>query len=245
MAEGKQFVGNDLVGSFPLDVHNRLAPALEQIEVPLWTPLIDPYQPIKYIHFPMGSIASLVASTHTGVGTEIGLIGSEGAVGTEVLLGSPTSPFRSMIQAPGMAYRIDVNTAINEFKLCGPFHDLILLFRHKLWVQVSRTTLCNLAHTIDLRMARWLLMCHDRTEGDMMQLTHSFLAMMLGASRVTVTLTVNRLQELGLIKSVRGKITILDRRRLEENACDCYAKVKIEYDRPYKITVPLNERVEI
>jgi hypothetical protein len=164
---------------------------------------------------------------------EIGVVGSEGAVGLAVLMGVDISPHRSMIQIAGKAYRASRAHIIEEFRRGDVFHDRVLHFVQKLSVQVSQTTLCNRLHTVDVRLARWLLMCHDRIEGDVLHITQEFIALMLGTSRVTVTQAAHQLQSIGYIRYVRGKITVVDRTGLEEAACACYGIVKREYERKY------------
>ena len=222
---------NHLLHDMPADVQERLRPGLEFIDAPLEMPLYQPYEKIKHVYFPVNSMASIVAITAAGESIEIGVVGSEGAVGLEVLMGADASPHRSMIQIGGKAYRIGRAQISEEFRRGGDLHDRILHFVQKLSVQVSQTTLCNRLHTINVRLARWLLMCHDRIEGDVLLITQEFIALMLGTSRVSVTQAAQDLQSTGHIKYVRGKITIVDRAGLEAAACSCYGTVKREYDR--------------
>lgn len=226
-------LSNHLLTSLPADVMERLQTRLEFVDAPLGMRLYDPYAPITSVHFPVNAMASIVASTVSGQSTEIGVVGPEGAVGLEVLMGSDRSPNRSMMQIAGAAYRIGVDEIKEEFRQCGAFHDHVLQFIQKLSVQVSQTTLCNRRHTVDERLPRWLLMCHDRIDGNVLQLTQEFIAVMLGSSRVTVTQAAQRFQQKGHIRYARGRITILDRAGLENAACDCYQIVKSEYDRKY------------
>jgi CRP-like cAMP-binding protein len=229
-----QFVSafqNHLLDSMQPDVKERLGPHLEYIEAPLDMKLYEPYERMTYAYFPANCLGSIVATTSTGHSTEIGVVGSEGMVGLELLMGVDASPHKSMVQIAGHAYRIKAEAVQEEFRRCGSFHDLVLHFAQKLSVQVAQTTLCNRLHTVDERLPRWLLMCHDRIDGDVLLLTQEFIALMLGTSRVTVTQAAQIIQNIGYIKYVRGKITILDRHGLEDVSCDCYSVVKREYDR--------------
>ncbi len=222
---------NFILTGLPAEVRDRLLPHTEYFEAPLDLPMFESYDPIRYVYFPTNSLGSIVATTSNGQSCEIGLVGREGAVGLEVCLGAPLSPHRSMVQHAGPVFRIGTKDVVEEFRRCTDFHDRILHFVHKLSVQVSQTTLCNRLHTIDARLPRWLLMCLDRIEGDVLLLTQEFIALMLGTSRVTVTQAAQQLQDAGYIRYVRGRIHVLDRKGLESVACECYKIVKVEYDR--------------
>jgi hypothetical protein len=176
-------------------------------------------------------MVSIVANTENGQATEIGVVGCEGAAGLEVIMGSNASPHEAMIQIADGGHRIETKVIRKEFKRAEQLHDLLLPFVNKLMIQIGQTTLCNRIHEVDQRLARWLLMCEDRVEGDSIALTQEFLAMMLGVSRVSVTLAARNMQTIGCIKYSRGNIHILDRKELEATACECYKIVKAEYDR--------------
>jgi CRP-like cAMP-binding protein len=175
-------------------------------------------------------MASIIATTSEGQSTEIGVVGREGVVGLEVILGADSSPHESMIQIPNKAYRISTPAIREEFKLCGELQDLVLRFTSRLMVQIGQTTLCNRLHTLDERLSRWLLMCHDRVGGDQLALTQEFLAIMLGVTRVSVSIAATGLQSLGYIKYTRGHINIIDREGLEDATCECYAIVRRAYE---------------
>lgn len=219
------------LSNLPTEAYDRLSPDLELVDAPLGMPIYNPYEPIKYLFFPVDSILSIGASTASGQSSEVGIIGGEGASGIATLMGSHSSPHACIVQIAGAAYRLPVDAARKEFRLAGIFHDRILHFVHKLSVQISQTTLCNRLHVIDERLARWLLMTHDRIMGDELKLTQELIALMLGTSRVTVTQAATRMQDLGYIKYTRGRITILDCDGLLGATCECYKIVKDEYDR--------------
>jgi hypothetical protein len=223
--------GNQIISKLPADVLARIEPNLTFIDAQLDMRIYEPYEPIEMIIFPVDAVASVVANTTTGHSTEIGIIGNEGASGLEVVMGTQVLPHRSMIQIAGPVVQVPTAAVIEEFRRGEIFHDLILRFFYKMSVQVSQTTLCNRVHSVDSRLARWLLMCHDRLTGDVLLLTQEFIAMMLGASRVTVTQAARQVQAAGFIKYVRGKITILDREGLEGLSCECYGVVRREYQR--------------
>lgn len=222
---------NYILNNLTPDALERLSPDLEAIDAPLGRYLYRSYEPIDYVYFPNRSMASIVANTQSGQATEIGVVGSEGAVGLEVILGSGTSPHESMIQIANGAHRIAPKALRDEFESSSSTRRLLLSFVNKLMIQISQTTLCNRIHTVDERLARWLLMCQDRVDAEQLNLTQEFLAMMLGVSRVSVTLSASNLQTIKYITYSRGQITILDREGLKDSACECYRIVKTEYDR--------------
>ena len=226
-------VDNHLLFSLPSDVRKRLTPHLERIDAELNQKVYGPYEEIEHVYFPINSIVSIVASTETGEMAEVAVVGREGAVGIDIAIGANKSPHLSMFQIAGPAFRISGAEFEKEFHLNGAFHDRILNFVQKIFAQISQTTLCNRLHHVEERLPRWLMMCHDRIDGEVLPLTQEFIAVMLGASRVSVTLAAKDLQKIGYIQYVRGKITVLDREGLEDASCECYAIVKREYDRAY------------
>ena len=227
------FRNSILLRNLPADVCGRLEQQVEHIDAPHGMDLYMPDEKIKNLYFPVSSMASVVATTDAGESVEIGIIGPEGIVAYEVFMGADSLPHRSMIQIKGEVLKIGRADAIAEFERGGPFQSRVLQFVQKMLMQVSQTTLCNRLHNVDRRLPRWLLMCHDRIDGDQLLITQEFIALMLGSSRVTVTQAASRLQEKGLIRYSRGRITIVDRKALEDAACSCYAIVRREYDRPY------------
>ncbi|HEV8591498.1 MAG TPA: Crp/Fnr family transcriptional regulator [Pyrinomonadaceae bacterium] len=199
--------------------------------MPAAASLYRAYEPITHAYFPESSMVSILANTETGQSTEIGIVGREGAVGLDVVMGAKTLPHDLIVQMPDSGYRIKAEALRKEFDLCNDAQIPILRFIQKLLVQISQTTLCNRLHRVEERLPRWLLMCHDRAEGDNLRLTQEFLAIMLGVARVSITLSASELQSAGYIKYTRGQITILDREALERSSCECYRIVKDEYDR--------------
>jgi CRP-like cAMP-binding protein len=233
MNDDVSHINNRLLSNLPPDVSERLKPYLEPIDAHLDMKIYEPYEKIKSVYFPINSIASIVAATDSGHMVEVGLVGRDGVVGFDVALGVDHSPHKSMIQIAGPVLRLDAAEFVREFRRCEVFHDRVLSFIQKMYSQVSQTTLCNRLHHVEERLPRWLLMCHDRVDGDMLPLTQEFVGLMLGTSRVSVTRAAVDLQQIGYIKYVRGRIQILDRPGLESDACDCYPIVRREYDREY------------
>ncbi len=224
-------IKNHLLSSISPATFARLQPDLERVDLPHAAPVFRAYEPITHVYFPEGAMASLVASTANGGSSEIGVVGREGAVGLDVLMGVDVSPHDCVIQIPSGGFRIKKAALRKEFERGEEVHDMVLLFTHKLMTQVSQITLCNRLHTIEERLSRWLLMCHDRIDGDKISLTHGFLGLMLGVRRESVTLAAGDLQSRGAINYLRGNITVIDRSELESASCDCYSVVKREYER--------------
>ena len=157
------------------------------------------------------------------------MIGNEGMAGIDVVLGSDSTPYESMVQIPGAGFRVKTEVIREEFHKCGALQDLLLRYMRALLIQGVQGGACHRLHTVEQKLATWLLTCRDRTESDRLPLTQEFIAMMLGVQRPTVSLTAGNLQSAGVIEYGRGKINVLDARRLEEIACDCYRIIKAEY----------------
>jgi CRP-like cAMP-binding protein len=213
---------NHLLTALPDEDFERLLPDLEAVDLPHGQVLYKPDEPIKYVYFPENAMVSVVATTPDGGSAEVGVIGREGMTGIDVLMGVDSTPNESMVQLPDGGRRISTEAIKKEFKLGGALQSLLLRYINSLLTQVSQTALCNRLHSTEQRLARWLLMCHDRAESDQLPLTQDFLSLMLGVNRPSVTVTAVSLQGAEFIKYRRGKITILDREGLEDFCCDCY-----------------------
>jgi len=227
----KNSVKNQILNTLSEEDFLRLEEHLERVDLPSGKYLYRAHEPITHVYFPNYAVASIVASTSAGRSTEVGIIGGEGAVGLDVLMSVDASPNECMIQIPGDGWRMPTAAVRDEFKLCGDIHVTLLRFIYKLIIQISQTTLCNRLHSIEERLSRWLLMSHDRVDGDKLNLTQEFLAIMLGVNRPSVSLSAISLQDLGYIRYSRGTIHIINRQALEELTCECYRIVKNEYNR--------------
>lgn len=213
------------------DEQTRLTPHLRQCELRHGAVLYDIDDEIEQLYFPLDAMISIVTETLTGQTTEAGVIGAEGLGGVEALLGEPRAVNRHIIQLEGSGYSIKLDAVKEEFARGGAFQGNILRFLRAYLAQVSQTSLCNRVHMAEHRFAKWLLLCHDRSTSDVMPITHEFAAIMLGTNRVSVTLAAQNLQEAGLIEYSRGKLTIVNRQKLETFACECYARISAEYAR--------------
>jgi CRP-like cAMP-binding protein len=222
---------NFILNALPKKDFERLHAHLEPVELALGEIIYRPDKPIKYIYFPENSMASIVATTSSGQCVEVGVVGREGIVGVNVLLGVDSIANECFMQRGDGALRMKTETARQVFKEGGAFQDLSLRFINFLMLQISQTALCNRLHSVEEKLCRWLLMYHDRAENNKLTLTQEFLSIMLGVNRPSVTTVAVTLQGAGLIKYSRGLITIIERQGIEDLACDCYQAVKDEYDR--------------
>jgi CRP-like cAMP-binding protein len=208
--------------------YSRLKPDLEQVPLVFNSVIYKWNAPIDFVYFPESGVLSMLALIGEDTRVEVGLTGREGFAGMPVFLGVAKSSNQIVVQAAGTAWRIRAEAALSEFKRGGGFHDAILAFTHNLFLQVSQTTSCNRYHPVEERLARWLLMMHDRVDSDSMQLTQGFLSWMLGVRNQAISLAAINLQNAGLIQYSRGTMNILDRPNLEAAACDCYRVIKAQ-----------------
>jgi CRP-like cAMP-binding protein len=174
---------------------------------------------------------SVIAYTEGGQSAEVGLIGFEGVIGLDVLLGAEYATNEHVTQLAGAALVIPAAAAKKEFKQGNAFQDLVLRFTQRYIIQISQTALCNRMHSLEERLSRWILMSHDRSETDRLPLTHEFLSVMVGATRASVTRTAIAMQKHGYFAYSRGVITVLERKGLEAFTCDCYKAVQSAYER--------------
>lgn len=224
-------IQNKILGALPRKEYVRLLPHLKHVSLPLGEILYKTEDRIKYVYFPNSGVVSFVAHMQEGASIEVGLSGSEGMVGIPILFGDDISQSEAIVQIADGAMRMKATVLSEELKRGGELQPLLMRFALALMKQVSQTAACNRNHHVTERLARWLLTCHDRVHGDELKLTQEFIAEMLGTRRSGVSEASIMLQEAGLIRYSRGHITILDRPRLEEFACECYAIVKVEFDR--------------
>ena len=222
---------NRLLAALPPDDLARLRPRLDAVELPFRKVLHAPGQPIEAIYFPETGWFSMLAYLENGDAAEVGLVGYEGMVGLPVLLGADSNDIEAMVQCPGTALRMDAQAFREELERIPALRTLLLRYALVHHGQVARTAACNGRHHIDQRLARWLLMAHDRAEGDEFPMTHEFLSMMLGVRRAGVTVSAGSLSKAGFIRYERGRMAITDRPGLESVACECYGVVRRASDR--------------
>jgi len=189
-------------------------------------------EPIRDVFFPNGGVTSMTAAMRDGAMVEIATVGAEGLVGMDAFLGASIMSSETMVQVPDTsAEAMSVQAFTAELDRRGSFYDCVQRYSQGLMILMMQSTACMALHPVQERGCRWLLMTHDRVGRDDFQLSHEFLAMMLGSTRPTVSVVAGTLHKAGLIKYTHGRITILDRQGLEAASCECYATVKAHFDR--------------
>lgn len=226
---------NHLLAALPGEVQERLFSHLELVTLPLGQVLYESGESVRHVYFPTDSIISLLNVMESGASAEISVVGNEGLVGISLFMGGESTPSRAVVQSAGYAYRLQGQRLKDEFNRHGELLVLMLRYTQALITQMAQTAVCNRHHAIDQQLCRWLLLSLDRLPGNELIMTQELIANMLGVRREGVTDAAGKLQRLGVIEYSRGHIKILDRARLEELSCECYAVVKRETERlqPY------------
>jgi CRP-like cAMP-binding protein len=226
---------NRLLDALPEADYDRLAAHLELIPMKLGDVLYESGAALRHVYFPTTCIISLLYVMEDGASAEIAIVGNEGILGISLFMGGDTTPSRAMVQSAGHAYRLKADLLKTEFGRFGPTMHLLLRYTQALITQMAQTAVCNRHHSVDQQLCRWLLLSLDRLQSNQLSMTQELIANMLGVRREGVTEAAGKLQAAGLITYRRGTITVLDRPRLEAQACECYQVVKTEFDRllPY------------
>jgi CRP-like cAMP-binding protein len=226
---------NHLLAALPDADFERLLPNLELVPLELGWALYESGSQQGYVYFPTTTIVSLLYVMEDGSSAEIAVVGNEGVVGIALFMGGETTPSRAVVQSAGYAYRLKGSLLKAEFKRGGALQHLLLCYTQALITQMAQTAVCNRHHALEQQLCRWLLLSLDRLSSNELTMTQELIANMLGVRREGVTEAAGHLQKAGLIHYSRGKITVLDRAKLEARVCECYAVVKREYGRllPY------------
>ncbi len=226
---------NHLLDALPAEDHERIAAHLELVPLKLGDILYEPGIKLRYVYFPTTAIVSLLYVMEDGASAEIAIVGNEGILGISLFMGGETTPSRAVVQSAGHGYRLRAQLLKDEFGRFGPFLRLLLRYTQALITQMAQTAVCNRHHSVDQQLCRWLLLSLDRLASSELSMTQELIANMLGVRREGVTEAAGKLQDAGLIRYRRGKITVVDRPRLEARSCECYQVVKTEFDRllPY------------
>ena len=226
---------NHLLAALTAEAHNRLLPHLELITLPLGKVLYESGDTLRYVYFPTDSIVSLLYVMESGASAEISVVGNEGITGIALFMDGESTTSRAIVQSEGHAYRLKSQYLKDEFNRHGELMELMLRYTQSLLTQMAQTAVCNRHHSIEQQLCRWLLLSLDRLPDNKLVMTQELIANMLGVRREGVTDAAGKLQKLGVIEYSRGHITVVDRPKLEELSCECYAVVKKETDRllPY------------
>ena len=222
---------NHLLAALPTEVQQRIFPYLEETSMPIGTVLYEPGDRMRHVYFPTDSIVSLLYVMESGASAEISIVGNDGLVGISLFMGGESTSSRAIVQSAGTAFRLLGQRLIDEFNRHGELMSVVLRYTQALITQMAQTAVCNRHHTIDQQLCRWLLLSLDRLPSNHLVMTQELIANMLGVRREGVTEAAGRLQHLGVIAYKRGHIEVLDRPKLEELCCECYAVVKKESDR--------------
>ena len=224
----------------------RLRPHLELVKMPLGDVVYESGRPLDHVYFPSTCIVSLLYVLENGASAEIAVVGFEGVVGVSIFMGGETTPSRAVVQSAGEAYRLRSEAVKDEFKRGGAMQHLMLRYTQSLITQMAQTAVCNRHHSVDQQLCRWLLLSIDRLPSPEIVMTQELIANMLGVRREGVTEAAGKLQKEGLITYRRGHIKVLDRPRLEQMSCECYAVVRRETERllpqPYPEPPPQSSR---
>lgn len=226
-----QRTGNRLLDRLPDDEWNRVAPLLEELDMPLGMKLTEPEAPVEFVYFPARGAISTVAMTSSGESVEVFLAGREGFSGMAALFNLPELAHGVVMQVPGRGYRMRGTAFRNAVHAMPGFRELIYRTIYLRMVLSAQSVLCNRLHEVEQRLARWLLTLADRAESEQVQVTQEYIAEMLGTRRSTVTVAAGMLQDRGLISYSRGKVAILDRPRTIDTACECYSIVRAAYEK--------------
>ncbi len=222
---------NHILAALPPAERERLFPHLQLVPMPLGKVLYESGQLLRHVYFPTDCIVSLLYVMEDGSSAEISVIGNEGVLGVALFMGGETTPSRSIVQSAGSAYRLTGQRLKEEFNRHGEMLHLLLRYTQALLTQMAQTAVCNRHHELEQQLCRWLLLSLDRLSSNQLTMTQELIANMLGVRREGVTEAAGKLQKLGVIEYSRGHITVLDRSKLEELCCECYAVVKTETDR--------------
>jgi len=229
---------NHLLAALSAGERDRLYPHLRLVPLPLGKVLYESGDVLGHVYFPTDSIVSLLYVLADGASAEISVVGNEGLIGVALFMGGETTPSRAIVQSAGHAYRLIGQLLKDEFHRNGELQLLLLRYTQALITQMAQTAVCNRHHSVDQQLCRWLLLSLDRLSSTQLTMTQELIANMLGVRREGVTEAAGKLQKLGVIEYSRGQITVLDRPKLEQLCCECYAVVKKESDRLLPRTTP-------
>ncbi|MEH1816127.1 MAG: Crp/Fnr family transcriptional regulator [Nostoc sp.] len=229
---------NLLLTALPREVYKQIENKMEQVELSYGEILNRPGETIEEVYFPLTCLISVTITMMDGSTVEAGVVGSREMVGINAFMGGrETTQTEYIVQVPGNAVKMKAHLLLDEFDTNKQLRDVMLKYTQAYIAQISQNVACNRIHTLEKRMARWLLESSDRLYADELFLSHEFLSHMLGVRRSGITETAHLLEKKGLIKCGRKKIQTIDRQGLEEASCECYEVIKQEYNRLLKFKV--------
>ena len=224
-------VKNRLLAALPEADLARIAPHLVLVSLSYGQTLYEPATLLRHVYFPTNSIISLISVTQESAPTELAIVGNEGVVGVAVFMAADTAAGRAVVQSAGEAYRLDARILKEEFRRASALQRLLLRYTQALMTQISQTAACNLHHSVEQQLCRWLLLSNDRLPSTALSISEEMIANMLGASKVDLDAALLHLAQMGLIRHSHGRIELLDRPGLEAHACECYRVVQLEFAR--------------
>jgi CRP-like cAMP-binding protein len=219
-------IQNEILSGLPAKECDRILDSLELVRLPLHQVLHEAGEVIRSVYFLENGLASLLSVQPDGKSIEVGLIGKEGLIGIPAIFGLKTSALRVIVQGDAIGHRLDVNVLREVLPKCPELEMRLQLFSMTLAMQSTQIAACNRLHEVESRLARWLLMSHDRIEKDRLPLTQEFLSQMLGTRRSSVSVAAGVLQKAGMITYTRGNVTVTDKNKLRGAACDCYVAIQ-------------------
>jgi CRP-like cAMP-binding protein len=222
---------NRLLDALPKQEQDVLFPQLTLVNLPLGDVLYESGTEQRYIYFPVDAIVSLLYVLENGSSAEIAIVGNDGAIGIALFMGGATTTNRAIVQSAGKAYRLGGERLQQEFARHSDLLHILLRYTQALITQMTQTAVCNRHHSVDQQLCRWFLLSLDRLKTNRLVMTQELIANMLGVRREGVTEAAGKLQRAGVIEYVRGRITVLDRPRLEQMTCECYEVVRRETER--------------
>jgi CRP-like cAMP-binding protein len=222
---------NLLLAALPDVEWQRWLPLLEPVDMPLGLVLYESGGTLSHVYFPTTAIVSLLYVMENGASAEIAVVGNDGIVGISLFMGGESTPSRAVVQSAGAGFRLRAQVVKDEFNRAGPVLHLLLRYTQALITQMAQTAVCNRHHSLDQQLCRWLLLSLDRLQDNELVMTQELIANMLGVRREGVTEAALKLQQDGMIRYARGRITVIDRSAIERRTCECYAVVQKEYER--------------
>jgi CRP-like cAMP-binding protein len=233
-------IENTLLKTLRPEQFDLLADGMQRVDLPLRHSLVDPDEPVSYICFLESGLGSMIATSADDEAVEIGHIGREGASGMHVMLAVETTSARTFMQVAGSGVQVPIQTFQSALSVDPSMRDFFLRYFHTTVLQLANSALANARYNMHERLARWILMCHDRLDGNNLAVTHEFLALMLGVRRSGVTNELHVLEGLNAIRSTRGNVRVLNREKLIEIAGGCYGVPEREYEKV--LGIPLRNK---